>query len=152
MILNFIKTFIAWLNLDFGIKICFVKGLTTFWKTWLQYVFPFYIWTIAGLIIVATRHSTRLTNLLGNRAVPLLATLFLLSYMKLLHIAVSLMEFSILSRIDHTVMYASKSISPIIIWSVDGSLVYFEFPHILQFWLDLLRLYFCGCHIHCCCF
>ena len=142
MILNFVKTFTAWLNLDFGIEICFVKGLTTFWKTWLQYVFPFYIWTIAGLIIVATTHSTRLTNLLGNRAVPLLATLFLLSYMKLLHIAVSSLEFSILSRIDHTVMYASKSISPIIVWSVDGSLAYFEFPYILLFLAGLVTFLF----------
>ena len=92
-VMIFLKTFIAWLNLDFGIETCFVKGLTAFWKTWLQYIFPFYIWIIAGLIIVATRYSTRLTNLLGNRAVPLLATLFLLSYMKLLRVVVSSLEF-----------------------------------------------------------
>ena len=138
-VIIFLKTFIAWLNLDFGIETCFVKGLTAFWKTWLQYVFPFYIWTIAGLIIVAARHSTRLTNLLGNRAVPLLVTLFLISYMKLLRIVVSSLEFSILSRIDHTV---SKSLSPIIVWSIDGSLGYFEFPHIILFVAGLITLLF----------
>ena len=132
-----LKAFIAWLNLDFGIETCFVKGLTAFWKTWLQYVFPFYIWIIAGSIIVATRCSTRLTNLLGNRAVPLLATLFLLSYMKLLRIAVSTLEFSILSRIDN-----NTSSSQLVVWSVDGNLGYFEFPHILLFLAGLVTLLF----------
>ena len=50
----------------------------------LQFLFPFYIWGIAGIIIVACRYSSCFTNLIGSRAVPLLATLFFLSYMKLL--------------------------------------------------------------------
>ena len=70
--LVFLKVFIAWLNLDFGIEACFFNGLNAFWKIWLQFVFPFYIWTIAGLMIVAAKHSTRLTHLFGNRAVPIL--------------------------------------------------------------------------------
>ena len=37
-VLAFLRTFIAWLNLDFGIQVCFVKGLGAFWKTWLQYL------------------------------------------------------------------------------------------------------------------
>ena len=72
--LVFFKTFIAWLNLDFGIEICFVNNLNAFWKSWLQFVFPFYLWSIAGLMVVLARHSTRLTVLFGNKAVPVLAT------------------------------------------------------------------------------
>ena len=79
-VLGFLKVFIAWVNLEFGIETCFVKGLTAFWKTWLQFLFPLYILSITGLIILAARYSSRLTKLFGNRAVPLLATLFLLSY------------------------------------------------------------------------
>ena len=78
------QVFIAWLNLDFGIESCFIVGLTAFWKTWLQFLFPLYIWLIAGIIIIVCHYSSHLTNLIGNRAVPLLATLFLLSYTKLL--------------------------------------------------------------------
>ena len=92
-LLVFLKIFIAWVNLDFGIEACFINGLTAFWKTWLQFVFPLYIWAIAGLIVVATRHSTRLTNLLGSRVVPVLVTLILLSYMKLQCIVASALEF-----------------------------------------------------------
>ena len=38
--------------------------------------------------------SSKLTTLLGNRAVPVLATLFLLSYLKLLRVVVSTLGFS----------------------------------------------------------
>ena len=47
-----LNTFIAWLNLDLGINTCFFDGLNSYWKTWLQFIFPIYIWIIAGLIIL----------------------------------------------------------------------------------------------------
>ena len=126
-LLMFQKIFIAWVNLDFGIETCFVDGLTAFWKTWLQFAFPFYIWAIAGLIVVATRRSTRLTNLLGSRAVPVLVTLILLSYMKLLRIVAAALEFS-------TIVYTdSVNRSTLVVWSVDGNMNYFGLPHVFLF-------------------
>ena len=113
---------------------CFFNGLTAFWKTWLQFIFPLYIWAIAGLIIVATRYSSRLTNLLGNRAVPVLDTLFLLSYMKLLRIVAAALEFSTLTEYPEG--------SKLVVWSVDGNLSYFGFPHILLFLAGLATLLF----------
>ena len=121
--LIFFKTFIAWLNLDFGIEICFVKGLTAYWKTWLQFVFPFYIWAILGLMVLTARHSKTLTKFYGNRAVPVLATLFLLSYSKLLRTVTSIYMSSDLLQ------YPERSTFKI--WSVDGNVDYFGFPHIL---------------------
>ena len=59
---TFLHVFIAWLNLDFGIETCFFVGLDAYWKTWLQFLFPFYIWAIAGVIIIACRYSSRLTS------------------------------------------------------------------------------------------
>ena len=46
-----LHVFIAWFNLDFGIKTCIGMNLNMFWKTWMQFLFPLYIWAIAGLII-----------------------------------------------------------------------------------------------------
>ena len=86
-LLMFLQGFVAWLNLDLGIETYFFVGLNAFLKTWLQFLFPFYIWGIAGVIIFACRYSFRLTNLIGSRAVPLLAPLFLLwrvSHLRLL--------------------------------------------------------------------
>ena len=45
---NPLTVFIAWLNLDLGVETCLFQGLTAYSKTWLQFVFPFYIWSIAG--------------------------------------------------------------------------------------------------------
>ena len=135
-LLVFLKVFIAWVNLDFGIESCFVDGLTAFWKTWLQFVFPFYIWAIAGLIIIATRYSTKLTNLLGTRVVSVLVTLILLSYMKLLRIASSALEFSFLVFTDNSNRYT------LMVWSIDGNMAYFGLPHVFLFLAGLATLLF----------
>ena len=133
-LLVFLRVFIAWINLDFGIETCFVSGLNAFWKTWLQFIFPFYIWGIAGLIIVASRYSTRLTNLLGNRAVPMLDTLFLLSYMKLLRTLSAALDFFIITKYPDGTKF--------MVWSEDGNLTYFGFPHVLLFLAGLATLLF----------
>ena len=49
-------------------------------KTWLQFVFPVYIWTLVGLMILVSHYSRRFARLLGNNPVSVLATLILLSY------------------------------------------------------------------------
>ena len=94
--------FRSWLNLDFGIQTCFINGLNAFWKTWLQYLFPVYIWSIAGIIIIGARYSATLTKLFGNRAVHVLATLFLLSYTKLLQTIIASIGFISLKAFPRT--------------------------------------------------
>ena len=61
--LTFLKVFITWLNLDFGIETCFVKGLNSYTKTWLQFVFPLYT---AGMFFVGVRYSRKLSKLVGS--------------------------------------------------------------------------------------
>ena len=78
------SVFIAWLNLDFGIETCFYKGMDAYSNTWLQLVFPLYIWVLVGLMILTSHYSQRFANLLGNNPVPILSTLILLSYAKIL--------------------------------------------------------------------
>ena len=79
------SVFIAWLNLDFGIETCFYDGMDAYSKTWLQFVFPVYIWVLVGLMIFVSHFSHRFARLLGNNPVSVLATLILLSYTKILH-------------------------------------------------------------------
>ena len=57
------SVFIAWLNLDFGIETCLYYGLDAYSKTWLQFVFPVYIWVIVGLIIFVSHYSQMFANL-----------------------------------------------------------------------------------------
>ena len=79
-----LSVFIAWLNLDFGIETCFYNGMDAYSKTWLQFVFPLYIWLLVGLMIFVSHYSRRFAKLLGNNPVSVLATLILLSYTKIL--------------------------------------------------------------------
>ena len=138
LMIHMLQIFIAWLNLDFGIETCLVVGLTAYWKTWLQFLFPLYIWLIAGVIIIVCRYSSRLTNLIGDRAVPLLATLFLLSYTKLLRTVTTIIEFGVLDLIH----YPDESMK-IIVWYSDGSLPYCQHPHIYLFIAAMVTLFIC---------
>ena len=80
-----LSQFISWLNLDFGIEACFYDGMNSTAKIWLQFVFPFYIWIIIAVVVFLSRY-TKFYKVIGNQAVPVLATLTLLSYMKLFRI------------------------------------------------------------------
>ena len=118
-----LKVFIAWLNLDFGIETCFYHGLDAYWKTWLQFVFPVYVWIIAGMIIVICHYSPKATRLFGNNTVPVLATLFLLSYIKLLRTIVKVLGFAVLGYPD----------GARIVWLFDGNVPYFGLSHSFLF-------------------
>ena len=132
-----VHIFIAWLNLDFGIETCLVVGLTPFWKTWFQFLFPLYIWFIAGVIIIGCRYSSCLTHLFGDRAVPLLSTLFLLSYTKLLRTTMMALEFGELN------IYPHDDGSKMVVWYLDGNLSYCKHPHIYLFIIAVTTLILC---------
>ena len=88
-----LSVFISWVNLDFGIETCFYSGMDTYQKTWLQFAFPLYIWLLVGLIIILSHYSTRVMKLLGRKVIPVLTTLFLLSYAKILRIVITSFNF-----------------------------------------------------------
>ena len=122
--LSFLSVFISWLNLDLGIETCFIKGLDGYWKTWLQFVFPFYIWLIAAGIILVSHYSTRATKIFGDSSVSVLATLFLLSYAKLLRSVIVIFSFA-------TLEYPTNN--TVKVWSFDGNIRYFSAGHIALF-------------------
>ena len=123
---------IAWINLDFGTETCFSENFDQLTKTGLQFVFPVYIWCIAGLIIVICHYSTRATKLFGNNSVAVLATLFLLSYGKLFKSITDVFTFADVSDSNGT----SRKV-----WSLDGNIRYGVTPgHIVLIVVALLFL------------
>ena len=122
--------FISWLNLDLGIQTCFFNGLNGYWKTWLQFVFPLYIWWLIVAIIISCRYSIRLSRFCGNNAVPVLATLLLMSYSKLLRTITNGLIMSTI-KCEGTVWN---------VWSVDGNITYLKGKHIPLFVVSLLFL------------
>ena len=127
-----LSQFISWINLDFGIEVCFVPGLTGYIKAWLQFVFPGYIFLILLLIVIFARYSKRLLNLVGTQVVPVLATLFLLSYTKLIRSVIQALY----------VTYVSCDGQPQAVWFVDGNIRYFSGVHLPLFIFALLVLIF----------
>ena len=147
---NPLTVFIAWLNLDLGVDTCLFQGLDAYYKTWLQFVFPFYIWSIAGLIIFLARYSDRVAMVMGNNSVPVLATLFLLSYAKLLR--------TIITALSYTMVYTSHGSKAV--WTADGNVDYLSPQHVPLFttavavllflWLPYTLLLFLGQWLHRC--
>ena len=129
---NAFSVFIAWLNLDFGIKTCFYDGLDTYSKTWLQFVFPVYIWVLVGLMVQVSRFSQRFARLLGNNPVSVLATLILLSYTKILRTLIAVLYLTYLEYPKYNRM----------VWLYDGNIDYLSGKHIPLFLVAMLVFLF----------
>ena len=126
-LLSFLSVFISWLNLDLGIETCFIKGLDGYWKTWLQFVFPFYLWVIAVAIIlirIILRCLKHDAKIFGHNAVSVLATLFFLSFNKILRSIIPILSFT-------TLEYADNSTYKV--WAVDANITYLSSKHLPLF-------------------
>ena len=125
-----LSLFISWINLDFGINICFAPGLTGYIKTWLQFVFPIYIFAIMMVIIICVKWSKFFQHIVGSQIVPVLATLFLLSFTKLICSVIHALHFKHVSCVTGIE----------VVWFVDGNVKYLGFPHYILFIWALIVL------------
>ena len=130
---SFLTWFIAWINLDLGIETCFYNGLDAYVKTWLQFVFPLYIWFLVITIIVLSHYFTLAARLSGRNAVPVLATLFLLSYAKLLQVLITIFSSTTIAHSDGHQQT---------VWLYDGNVNYLKGKHAVLFTAALLVLLF----------
>ena len=128
---QFLSWFIAWVNLDLGLEACFYNGMNAYTRTWLQFIFPVYIWLIVIAIIVSSHYSTKAAKLCGRNSVQVLATLFLLSYSKLLRLTVTIFSFTTLEYPDGLIRR---------VWLYDGNVDYLKGQHIPLFVAALLVL------------
>ena len=130
---NILTIFIAWINLDLGIQSCFYDGMDGYTVTWLQFVFPVYIWTIIIFIILLSRRYHIATRLIGKNAVKVLATLLLLSYTKLLRTIITVLSFTYIIYPDNSTKY---------LWLYDGNIDYLKGKHIYLFAVAAVFLLF----------
>ena len=128
---NFINVFISLANLDLGIPTCFYNGMDDCAKMWLQLAFPAYLIFIATLLIIASRHSTKVQRITARRALPVLATLFLLSYTKTLCTVSSVLFYY--STITHL-----PSGHTTLVWAVDANVPLFGLKYTTLFIMCLI--------------
>ena len=131
--LNFVTVLIAWVNLHPGTDYCFYDGMDSYAWTWLNYAFPLYILFIVTVIILVSRHSTRVARLCGSTAVHVLATLILLSYTRLLQTVVISLSARFLLLPDGTFR---------LVWSSDGNIDFLRGKHIALGLFSILLLVF----------
>ena len=128
---SFLSVFVAWLNIDLGIETCFYNGLDGYIKTWLQFAFPTFVWVIVVAIIILSRYSITIAKLSGNSSVPVLATLFILSYAKLQHTIITAFSFT------HVEVEDGEALT---VWLYDGNVSFLNGKHIPLFLAALLFL------------
>ena len=131
---NPLTVFIAWLNLDLGIETCFYKGMEAYGKIWLQFVFPMYVWSLVVIIISVSHYSTgRVARLFGRNPIAILATLFLLSYAKLLRTIIAALSVTYPEHPNN---------SHVAVWLYDGNIKYLGGKHVPLFIIAIVFLLF----------
>ena len=123
--------FISLANLDLGINTCLYNGMDDYAKIWLQLGFPFFLILISTLLIIASRYSNIIQKITSHRALAVLATLFLLSYTKILRIMCNVLF--LYSSITHLPSQHTTHV-----WSVDANVPLFELRFILLFTVCLI--------------
>ena len=121
----------AWLNLDLGIETCFYDGFNAYAMAWLQFMFPIYVWLIMIIVIVSSHYSTTASKLCGNNGVSVLATLFLLSYTKILRTVITVYS-------STTIEYPDGFRRSV--WIYDANIDYLKGKHIPLFIMATLML------------
>ena len=122
---NFASIIISSLNFELGFNICYIKGMDTYTKTWLQLAFPLYVFILVSIIIKVSQYSSKFSNLIGKKnPVATLSTLTLLSYTKILSTTISALSFATLHYPNGSVRY---------VWRPDASVEYLKGKHIPMF-------------------
>ena len=130
----FLSWFISWVNLDLGINTCFFHGMNSCSKAWLQFVFPAYIWLLLILIIILLRYSSRMVRLVGRQIIPVIATMILLSYTKLIRTVVQALYSIEIPCTDE------KKNETLLRWYFDANVHYLKGCHIPLFLFSLAVL------------
>uniref|UniRef100_A0A1X7TTS6 Uncharacterized protein n=1 Tax=Amphimedon queenslandica TaxID=400682 RepID=A0A1X7TTS6_AMPQE len=128
---------ISWINLDFGFEICFYNGMDSYAKQWLQFAFPLYLWIIIIIIIQLCRRYGKISRLMGSHTVPVLSTLFLLSYTKLVRTIVI-----VLHKREVTLHCTNESVRSVSLWYEDPNVEYAKGKHAGLFGFALLMSVF----------
>ena len=94
----------SFLNISLGFRLCIYNGLTSLTKTAFLFIYPIYLWL------------TQLSNLISRSAVQVLATLFCLSFSKLISVTM------------HVFLYATVQTPEgnMLVWYEDGNVLYLK--------------------------
>lgn len=133
---NVFVILISWINLDFGINVCFYHDLTPYGKIWLQFVFPIYLYIIEAIIIFTSYKSSKLARITGARnRLKVMSTIFILGYMKILRAVITVLP-------SASISFPRDPEESTSVWLYDGSIEYLGSQHAPLFVVAVLFLAF----------
>ena len=139
---HFYTIFLGWLNLDFGIETCFYDGMDIIVYSWLQFLFPVYLWILMFIIILSAHYSQRVAHNLGQNPVAVLATVLLISYGKMLKAIIMPLSWAELQNITQENSNTSNESDTEIVWLYNGNIPYSGPDHIALVVVAILVLLF----------
>ena len=119
-------TIVSLFNLDLGIEVCFYDGMTKYTATWMRFVFPAYLLLIVLGLAFASRYFTTIENVTRRRVIPVIATLYLLTFNKLMVITAQVL-------FSFSFVYHFHSSRSEIYWSKDTDISLFGVRYSLLF-------------------
>ena len=129
---NIVGFFVMWFKLDLGIETCFYDGMDIYAKTWLQFVFPIYLFCLISLLILLKRLSPQIAQRLPvseKHLENVLATFFILSYGKIVKNVISVFSYT-------TLLYPNNKTEKV--WLYDANIKYLHGKHIPLFVVSVL--------------
>ena len=107
---------------QWNIPVCITSDLNELEKTTLLYFFPLYFCVIVAVIVLLSRCSTRIANLIVGSSVQVLVTLMYISYSDLLSISLLVLTPA------HIYYNSTNSSGELLVWFSDGSVLYGQHP------------------------
>lgn len=128
---EFLRVFIALINLELGFPLCFYDGMNELVLRCLQFAFPLYLWFIVILIIILSRYSRRLAKITGRQSVQVLATLIYLSSSKIFLTTINIMTSATVKTSNH---------KELLVWYFYGRLEFGKGLHLISMILSLFMI------------
>ena len=122
--------FISWINLTFGIKVCFYKGMDGYQQIWAIFAQIFYFVIIVVIIVLLSRKFVFFTRLFGRNIIRVLATLVVMLYSNLIFATFNTFRYATLHVRTSNL---NETLHTKVAWYYDGNVPYFGFKHALLF-------------------
>ena len=135
--LKYIVHFLSSIKYQWNIPVCIKSDFDMFGKAAVLYFFPLYFWLIVAVIVLLSRCSSRIANLIVGSSVQVLVTLMYISYSDLLSISLLVLTPA------HIHLNGTNSSGKLLVWFRDGSVLYGQNPfHIVLLCVSIAALSF----------
>ena len=131
-----VRILMAALNLNIGYSVCFYNSMDTVTKTAMQFAFPMYLWLIVLALVVTSRYSVRISNLIVGSSVQVLVTLIHFSFAKLLMTICDVFTSAEIQYLNSNNGLSYK----LLVWYFDGNERYIAGRHFPLFCASIVTL------------